>query len=164
MNKKIKIQELKRKNAITNLCKIWKDNGINISIVNFLEIEETLFLQDKIISRLDEMDSQNTSNIYRKDEMNVESVYIQTLVNNIYSRKDYVFFAREATKIGGIILQGDVIIEKKEFIVKEAELFHRGCCIFLSSLNAERGICLWKGEYDIRIYAWWDLVFIEDVD
>lgn len=155
MDRKKRIEELRRKNVITNLCNTWIDNGINISIENFLGIEETQSLQNKILSKIDEMNFQDASNIYALDEMNIVSVYIKELVNNIDSRKDYVFFAREATKIGGIILQGNVLIEKKEFIVKESELFfNRGCCIFLCSLNAERGICLWKGEYDIRIYIW----------
>ncbi|MDE6016768.1 MAG: hypothetical protein K2H41_13950 [Acetatifactor sp.] len=154
MDRKKRIEELRRKNTITNLCKTWINNGINISIENFLGIEETLSLQNKILSKIDEMNCQNACNIYGRDEMNIVSVYIKELENNICSREDYVFFARESTEIGGIILQGNVIIEKKEFIVKESELSFTNCCIFLSSLNAEKGICLWRGEYDIRIYIW----------
>lgn len=154
MDKKENIQKLKRKNEITNLCKTWINNGIFISMDNFLEIQETLHLQSKILDRLDKMDMDDTSIIYQEQEINIISVFKEKLVNNLDNNKEYIFFVRGATKIGGLVLKGNIIIEKSEFVIKESEIFNNGCSIFFSLLNAESGICLWKGEYDNRIYVW----------
>ncbi len=154
MDKKKRIQELKRKNEITNLCRVWMNNDISISMDNFLGTQETLHLQKRILDKLDEMDSDNTSIIYQEPEINIISAFTEELINNIDNNKKYVFFVRGVTKIGGLVLRGNIIVEKSEFIIKESEIFNNGCSIFFSSLNAESGICLWKGEYDNRIYVW----------
>lgn len=154
MDRKKRIQELKRKNEIINLCRVWMNNDITISMNNFLETQETLCLQSKILDKLDEMDSNNTSIIYREQEINIISTFTEELINNIDNNKEYVFFVRGVTKLGGLVLSGNIIIEKREFIIKESEIFDNGCSIFFSSLNAESGVCLWRGEYDNRIYVW----------
>ena len=154
MNNKKRIQELKRKNQITNLCKQWKDFDVLITMDNFFEIEETLLLQSKILRKLDEMDSNNTSIIYQGNEKDMISAFEEILINNIKNDEKYIFFVKGATKIGGLILSGKIIIEKYQFIIKESEVFNNGCSIFFCSLNAKSGVCLWKGEYDNRIYVW----------
>lgn len=154
MDRKKRIQELKRKNEIINLCRVWMNNDITISIDNFLKIQETLHLQSKILNKLNEIDSHNESIIYQEQEINILSAFTEELINNIDNNKEYAFFVRGATKIGGLVLNGNVIIEKSEFIIKESEIFNNGCSIFFSLLNAESGVCLWKGEYDNRIYVW----------
>lgn len=154
MDRKKRIQELKRKNEITNLCGVWRNNDITISMDNFLKIQETIHLQSKILNKLDKMDSDNTSIIYQEQEINIISAFTEELINNIDNNKKYAFFVRGATEIGGLVLSGNIIIEKSEFIIKESEIFNNGCSIFFSSLNAESGVCLWKGEYDNRIYVW----------
>jgi len=154
MDKKKRIQELKRKNEIINLCREWMNNDIKISMNNFLETQQTLHIQSKILDKLDEMDRDNTSIICQKQEIDIISVFTKEIINNIDNSKEYVFFVRGATKIGGIVLSGNIIVEKCEFIIKESEFFNNGCSIFFSFLNVESGICLWKGEYDNRIYVW----------
>ena len=154
MDRKKRIQELKRKNEITNLCGVWRNNDITISMDNFLKIQETIHLQSKILNKLDKMDSDNTSIIYQEQEINIISAFTEELINNIDNNKKYAFFVRGATEIGGLVLSGNIIIEKSEFIIKESEIFNNGCSIFFSSLNAESGVCLWKGEYENRIYVW----------
>ena len=121
---------------------------------NFLKIQETIHLQSKILNKLDKMDSDNTSIIYQEQEINIISAFTEELINNIDNNKEYAFFVRGATEIGGLVLSGNIIIEKSEFIIKESEIFNNGCSIFFSSLNAESGVCLWKGECDNRIYVW----------
>lgn len=121
---------------------------------NFLKIQETIHLQSKILNKLDKMDSDNTSIIYQEQEINIISAFTEELINNIDNNKEYAFFVRGATEIGGLVLSGNIIIEKSEFIIKESEIFNNGCSIFFSSLNAESGVCLWRGEYDNRIYVW----------
>ena len=50
--------------------------------------------------------------------------------------------------------KGKTIIEKYQFIIRESEIYNKGCSIFFCSLNADQGVCLWKGEYDSRFYVW----------
>lgn len=155
MDNKKRIQELKRKNQISNLCKEWTSFDILITMENFLEIEETLLLQSNILKKLDEMDSNNTCVIYQGKQEDILSDFKEKLINNINVDEKYVFFVKEVTKMGGLILDGKIIIEKYQFIIKESEFFNNGCSIFFSSMkNAEKGICLWKGEYESRIYVW----------
>ena len=154
MDNKKRIQALKRKNQITNLCKEWMNFDVVITMENFLEIEETLLLQGKILRKLDEMDSNKTSIIYQGNEKDLISAFEEMLINNVNNDEKYVFFVKGVTKIGGLILSGKIIIEKYQFIIKESEIFNNGCNIFFCSLNGENGVCLWKGEYDIRIYVW----------
>lgn len=147
-------KELIRKNKITNLCKIWINNNIIISKENFLEIQETLLLQNKIMSKLDEMDNKNISNVYSEQEIDIISIFMEYIINNIESNKEYIFFAEEAIETGGIILNGKTIIENRIFILKESGFSRCECSIFLCTLNAENGVCLWSGEYDNHIYVW----------
>ena len=92
--------------------------------------------------------------VYSDQETNIISIFTEELINNIDNNKKYVFFIKGVDKIGGLVLSGKIIKENAEFIIGESEIFDRGCNIFFSSLNAENGICLWKGEYDSRIYVW----------
>lgn len=50
------------------------------------------------------------------------------------------------------IIEADVTTPQRciEFSVRESN----ECSIFFASINTEKGICLWKGEYDSCIYVW----------
>lgn len=152
-NKK-RMQELRRKNQITNLCKEWMTFGVLITMDDFLEVDETLLLQSNIFKKLDEMDRNNTSIIYQGDAQGVMDAFKELLIKNLKNNGKYIFFVRGAAKIGALVLDGKTIKENHQFIVMESELFHNGCSIFFASINTEKGICLWKGEYDSRIYVW----------
>lgn len=154
MDNKKRIQELRRKNQITNLCKEWLNFDVLITMADFLDVEETLLLQSDILDKLDEMDRNNTSIIYQGNEQDAMSAFKELLIKTVKNDEKYVFFVKGATKIGGLILKGKTVSENYQFIIKESEIFHNGCSIFFSSINAEKGICLWRGEYDSRIYAW----------
>ena len=154
MDNKKRIQELKRKNQITNLCKEWANFDVIITMDDFLVVQDTLLLQDKILRKLDEMDNNKTSIIYQESENNMITAFEKTLIDYIKNNEKYVFFVKEVTKIGGLVLSGKTIIEKYQFIIRESEIYNKGCSIFFCSLNADQGVCLWKGEYDSRFYVW----------
>lgn len=144
--------ELKRKNIIANMSKEWKEQSIDIEIKDFLEVQKTLQLQDNILKKLEEMDEKNTYIISQEDDFLEE--FTQILLSKIKEEQIYVFFVGEANEIGALLLKGDVILEKCSYIIKKSELFNMGCSIFFCHINMESGICLWKGEYDNRIYIW----------
>ena len=147
-----RITELKRKNTISNMSKEWKKESINIEITDFLEVQETLQLQEKILKKLEEMDENNNCIICQEDDFLTQ--YTQILLSNINEEQIYVFFVGEANEIGALLLKGGVILEKYSYIIKNSGLFNMGCSIFFCSINMESGICFWKGEYDKRIYIW----------
>lgn len=149
---KSRMIELKRKNTISNMSKEWKKESINIEINDFLEVQETLQLQDKILKKLEEMDANNTCIISQEDDFLAE--FTQMLLSKINEEQIYAFFIGEANEIGALLLKGDVILEKYSYIIRKSELFNIGCSIFFCGINMESGICFWKGEYDNRIYIW----------
>lgn len=154
MDNKNRIQELRRKSQRTYLCKEWERFNVQITMDDFLEVQDTLRLQDKILSKLDEMDNDNTSIIYQGNEKDMIFAFQKMIIHYIEDNDKYVFFVKDVNKIGGLVLNGKTISENYQFIVKESEFFNKGCSIFFCSLNMDKGICLWKGEYDTRFYFW----------
>jgi len=154
MDRKERIKALKRKNAITNLCKIWEKNGILITPEDFLDVEETLDIQKIILNKMYELDNGGFSEIYKKDERNIVGIYTEKLRNSINDDCTYVFFVRNPIDYGGIVLTGEVLKKNIDFIVSESEFYFNICCIFCCSIKKECGVCLWSGEYDYRIYIW----------
>ena len=55
---KARLDEVKRRNKILQACKEWENNGIKISINDFYDLHTTLQLQEKIIAKLDDLDTQ----------------------------------------------------------------------------------------------------------
>ena len=55
---KTRLVEAKRRNGILQICKEWRNNGIEIAIDDFYDIHATLQLQEKIIAKLDDLDTQ----------------------------------------------------------------------------------------------------------
>ena len=47
---KTRLVEAKRRNGILQICKEWRNNGIEIAIDDFYDIHTTLHLQEKIIA------------------------------------------------------------------------------------------------------------------
>lgn len=152
MDNKERILELKRKNAITNMCKEWREHSIDISIDDYLDVHQTLQLQEYIITELDELDKNNKSILC--NESDIISEFIKYLNMNIRKECKYIFFEAGATKIGALQLKGEEILEKRDFIIQKSEIFNGGCSIFFCSNSMENGICLWRGEHDNRIYIW----------
>ena len=65
---KARLDEVKRRNKILQACKEWENNGIKISINDFYDLHTTLQLQEKIIAKLDELDSQKKYIICKNKE------------------------------------------------------------------------------------------------
>lgn len=152
MDYKSRMIELKRRNTIINLKRQWEKESINIELTDFLEVQETLQLQDNIMNKLKEMDTNNICIINREDDSLEE--FTKVLLSRIDERQIYAFFVGEANEIGALLLKGDIILEKYRYIIMQSELFNEGCSIFFCQINMKSGICFWKGEYDNRIYIW----------
>lgn len=154
MDRKERIIELKRKNRNSSICKAWKEKGISISLDDFLDLNETLNIQKRILNKLDEMDEHKESVVNVKDKEQTIKKYNEELKSCINKKEDYIFFIKESTKYGAVIISGKTILDNIDYIISESELLNDSCSIFCSTMNVKSGICVWSGEYDDRIYAW----------
>ncbi len=153
MDRKKRVEELKRKNRIAVLCRRWNDYGIKISIDSFLSQRETIAIQKDIINMLDILDVHHKSMIYSKTE-NVLNKYKKELFHYIDDDERYVFFLKKSTDYGAVVINGNTLKENMDFIIGESEYFNNTCCIFCCTESVVSGICMWLGEYDNRIYVW----------
>lgn len=104
---KARLDEVKRRNKILQACKEWENNGIKISINDFYDLHTTLQLQEKIIAKLDELDSQKKY-IICKNKEEIED-FLNYTNKVICKSMKYAFFVANATKLGALKLQGNII-------------------------------------------------------
>ena len=149
---KARLDEVKRRNKILQACKEWENNVIKISINDFYDLHTTLQLQEKIIAKLDELDSQKKY-IICKNKEEIED-FLNYTNKVICKSMKYAFFVANATKLGALKLQGNIISNNIEYVISKSEFLNGGCSIFICSCGLENGVCLWRGEYDSRVYFW----------
>ena len=126
--------------------------GDGISINDFYDLHTTLQLQEKIIAKLDELDSQKKY-IICKNKEEIED-FLNYTNKVICKSMKYAFFVANATKLGALKLQGNIISNNIEYVISKSEFLNGGCSIFICSCGLENGVCLWRGEYDSRVYFW----------
>lgn len=149
---KAKLVEAKRRNGIIQKCKEWENNGIKISLEDFYDIHTTFRLQEDILAKLDEVDLQKKSIICRhEDAIVMFTNYASKLISKSI---EYVFFEANSTELGALKLQGNIISNNLGYVISKSEFFDDGCSIFICTEGLENGVCLWRGEYDSRIYCW----------
>ena len=142
---KARLDEVKRRNKILQACKEWENNGIKISINDFYDLHTTLQLQEKIIAKLDELDSQKKY-IICKNKEEIED-FLNYTNKVICKSMKYAFFVANATKLGALKLQGNIISNNIEYVISKSEFLNGGCSIFICSCGLENGVCLWRGEF-----------------
>lgn len=152
MDRKLQLENLKKKNQISNVCKEWKNNRVDISFENFIDISKTMDIQEAILKRMDIMDKEKETIIYPLNKDFIPK-YTKLLNKRIKSDCLYFFFHRDSTQIGAIQLLGKNILDNFDFMLDESEL-RGGCSLFLSTIDCSMGCCIWLTEYDGRIYSW----------
>ena len=149
---KAKLEEVKRRNQKLQTCKEWENNGIKISVDDFYDLHTTFQLQEEIIAKLDKLDNQKKYIICKNKEELEEFLNYASKV--ICKSMKYVFFAANSTMLGALKLQGNVISGNIEYVISKSEFLNGGCSIFICSCDLENGVCLWRGEYDSKVYFW----------
>ena len=120
---KARLDEVKRRNKILQACKEWENNGIKISINDFYDLHTTLQLQEKIIAKLDELDSQKKY-IICKNKEEIED-FLNYTNKVICKSMKYAFFVANATKLGALKLQGNIISNNIEYVISKSEFVER---------------------------------------
>ena len=94
---KTRLFEAKRRNGILQICKEWRNNGIEIAIDDFYDIHTTLQLQEKIIAKLDDLDTQKKYIVCKKT-YEIED-FLNYTSKVICKSMKYVFFCGKLNKV-----------------------------------------------------------------
>ncbi|MBE5920331.1 MAG: hypothetical protein E7272_10885 [Pseudobutyrivibrio ruminis] len=111
MSNQERLKELKRKNNNQSVCSKWNNNGLILSVEDFIDVEKTLKVQEIILKKLDDIDECEQSEIYN-DEADVLIRYRAKVLSNINENDEYIFFEKDAVKNGAVKLKGSIIKEK----------------------------------------------------
>jgi len=154
MDRHKRIEVLRIKLLRKQLCQKWSFQGIIINDENFISAEKTLCLQKKLI---DEMKNISNYVIDKSDsvyDIDIKKIFTKYLNEYIKVDQKYVFFEKEATRIGAMVLTGKVILDNEEFVYNESEYSDDCCTLFVFSEDLKNGCCLWETEYNYNIYKW----------
>ena len=145
-----KLLEAQMRNKRLRFCKEWCNNGIEISMNDFLDPK--MIGEGYVLSLIDNFDAQKKGIVCSLDSGLEE--FKGQVNKNIYKDEEYVFFEENSSEIGAIKLSGTIILNNIEFIIENSGLNHGWSDIFICSPDFEKGVCLWRSEYDTRIYVW----------
>ena len=153
-DRKERIQNLQIKNRRKLLCEKINMHLDDIKLDDFISLYDTKKLQEIVFSIMEDMDAKNEFLISSLDVS-----YGKILEDNkqYFEQKDgdkIVFFHHDALEIGAIELNIRTVLNNISYIVSESEMGIRGCRILLVSKDVKYGLCLWRGEYEIKLYKW----------
>lgn len=154
MDRKEKIKNLQIRNSRRLFCEKMKQYIEEITIDDFISMDDTIQLQNKILWRMDEMDKKEKS---LKEPINASYASLFKMNCDIFSKYNdakVIFFHRQAIDIGAIEISVSSIMKNIDYIILTSEMYEYGCSIFLVSQDMRFGLCLWKSEYNFTIYKW----------
>lgn len=154
LDRKSRMEELKRENLQKKMCDIWKEHGINIELSNFVELTRSDKIRNRMINKMDFMDSNNQSEIVALEENEALSSYISHIHTELTEAETYFVFTEKSGETGAVELTGKEIVAHTEFIMEQSGWPEKKNGIFICDEKLEHGYCMWEGEYDIRIYLW----------
>ncbi|MDD6487777.1 MAG: hypothetical protein PUF61_12630 [Spirochaetales bacterium] len=145
-----KLIEAQIRNTRLRFCKKWCDNGIEISIDDFLDPK--IIGEAYVFSLIDTFNTQKKGIVCPLNSGLEE--FKEQINKNIHKDMEYLFFEEKSSEIGAIKISGNVILNNIDFVIKESGLYHGWNDIFICSSDLKKGVCLWRSEYDTRIYVW----------
>lgn len=154
MEKKERIKKLQMLNRRRLLLGEMQRHIKGIDIDDFMSLEKTNELQMKTFEIMERLDATNSSIIKP-----LNTIFRDLFIENAQSLSEYreeklAFFHKQSMSIGAIEIDVNTVLYNINYIISESELYTNGCRIFLVNRDERFGLCLWKGEYDIRIYKW----------
>lgn len=126
----------------------------DIKLDDFISLNDTKILQGKVFSVMADMDAKND---FLRAPLDVSYEKILEDNKQFFEQKaedKIVFFHHDALDIGAIELNFRTVLNNISYIVTESEMGVRGCRILLVSKDVKYGLCLWRGEYEIKLYKW----------
>lgn len=155
MERKERIKKLQQRNLrkllYQEMCIVFK----NLEINDFITLDETIDLQNKIITLMDNMDSDKVSMktpIGESTHQDLLKVNLDVLHN--HHKDKLIFYHMKSMEIGAIEINVGEAIDNIDYLLSVSEMCERGCSIFLVEKEMKFGLCLWVSEYDITVYKW----------
>lgn len=128
----------------------------DITLDSFISLNETKKLQEDVFSIMSDMDEKKECLIIPLDISYYEILDSNKENWRIKTENNIVFFHRDALDIGAIELNIRTVFDNIKYIVSESEMGDYGCRILLVSRDLKYGMCLWRGEHDMKLYKWED--------
>lgn len=148
MDKKNYLQELKELNNRRNYCKEISNIIHRITVSDFLSIEETREKLNAIIERIENSE-------FQKNPLSCDvNALFEQYIHKIYRDDKFIFFQYNSVMIGALTLYGFEIVENSGYIFEQSPVAKGWNDLFIVTKDMQSGFCIWKGEYDIRIYQW----------
>lgn len=156
IDRRERIMNLQIRNSRKLLYHKIKTHLDGIQMDDFISLHDTKMLQEKVFSIMENLDEKNDFLIF---PLNVSYREILEENKTCLAKKvmeKIVFFHHDALDIGAIELDVRTVLDNISYTVSESEMGVRGRRILLVSRDAKYGLCLWRGEYEIKLYIWED--------
>lgn len=147
MDKK-KIQKLKRLNFRKIYCEELNNIIQRITVSDFLSTDETRKKLNCILKKIEDSE-------FHKEPLSSDArVLFEQYVHKMRRNEKFIFFQHNSVMIGALTLYGFEIVENSGYIFEQSPIAKGWNDLFVVTLDMQAGFCIWKGEYDIRIYQW----------
>lgn len=148
MDKRERLQELIKVNNRKNYCKELNNIIHDITVSDFLSTEETRKKLNIILERIEKSEFQKMPLSYNTKEL------FKQHIHKICREDKFIFFQYNSIMIGALTLYGFEIIENSDYIFEQSPVAKGWNDLIIVTMDMQVGFCIWKGEYDIRIYQW----------
>lgn len=154
MDRKERIKILQIENNRRLLCKDMKEYIEGINVDNFVSLENTVELTEKILKRMEYMDERKLS-VKKPLDYSFEKLFkenMDTLLKK--SQQNIVFFHYLSSEIGAIEIKISSMIKNIDYILSISEMNKWACDVFAVSKDMRFGLCIWRTEYEFILYKW----------
>jgi hypothetical protein len=125
-----------------------------IVVSDFISLEDSRILQSKVFGLMENMDKERKSLTIPLDSSCQEIFNENMDIFEKHMNQKIVFFHRQAMDIGAIEINTCSVMDNMDYIISESEMYRYGCRILLVNKDIKYGFCLWRGEYEYRLYKW----------
>lgn len=155
MDRKERIKVLQIENRRRLLCKDMQEYIEEISVDNFVSLENTVELTEKILKHMEYMNERKLS-VKKPWDYSYEKLFkenMDILLKN--SEQNIIFFHYLSHKIGAIEIKVSSMIKNIDYILSLSDMKKPTCCdVFAVSKDMSVGLCIWRAEYELLLYKW----------
>lgn len=154
MDRKQRIQELRRKNKISQLIRKMKIIFNNLREEDFLTIDKANIIQKNVISIMNSMDEQEKSEKYPLDYNYKKWIEDNLKKLKIEFCKEFIVYLDLNCETFAVFLNVDDIFNNIDYIISMTSIENNGSSLIIINDKLNTGLCLWRTEYEIMGYKW----------
>ena len=126
----------------------------NVKEDDFLDIDKTKKISNMIIEKMNTMDKEGESITYNISAYCKKLVCEGKKIIRVHSKIPLVFFQYNSGQLGAISFAENTISSYLEFLYQQSGLAQGKSDFILTDYNLNFGYCIWKSEYEIKLYSW----------